>query len=331
MAEVGRIALAALVLAGCMRPVEQARTTRIEPPAPAEEEAAVRVGTARCSVAWGFLFPGLSQLCLKEDGKAAVLGGLGAAELSTSIAVATQNRTPEGEADFEHPGSSIPLIALQDLYVYGLADGYITRALANRELYTPRDSLTDLVAAPFNGEVMKRPEVWAGILGSLAVGITASLAISGGVNEDRIGEDPVLFEREFEPAVGYSIGAGAGAALFTHVAIAEEALFRGVLQSSIARAHGETEGWIYGSLIFGAVHAPNALALEPSERKDYLLVGLPVITALGAYMGWVYRDEGYALGPPTAIHFWYDFLLSATFFALEPQESPLSMRLSIPF
>jgi hypothetical protein len=31
------------------------------------------------------------------------------------------------------------------------------------------------------------------------------------------------------------------------------------------------------------------------------------------------------------VHFWYDLLLSATFFAVDPQSSPLSAKVTVPF
>ena len=119
--------------------------------------------------------------------------------------------------------------------------------------------------------------------------------------------------------------------LFEHVAIAEEALFRGLAQSSFARSGGETRGWVIASLLFGAAHSFNAFTLEGSERTDYLKYAVPYITVVGSYLGLSYRWNDYSLAPPVAIHFWYDFLLTATFFAMDPQRSPISARVTIPF
>jgi membrane protease YdiL (CAAX protease family) len=313
-----------------MRPPEPARTSRIEPPAPQEIEAAMVVAEERCSVNWGLLFPGLSQLCLGQHGRAAVLGGLGAAELTTGVVVAFQVGDEEGP-NLGHPGAALPIIAFQNVWVYGLSDAYITKALASRSLYAPRDTLGDLVLAPVNPAVLRRPSVWAGILATLAVGIGASLLITGEIDTSEVGEDPNVLGRDFSPAVGYPLGFGIQAGLFSHVAIGEEALFRGVLQSGMARRFGETGGWVSASLLFGVAHLPNVLAVEREHRLAYALVGIPVITALGGYIGWVYRHEQYSLAPPVAIHFWYDLLLSATFFVLQPQSSPISAGISLPF
>jgi hypothetical protein len=110
-------ALAATVaLAACSRPIIRARTSPIEPPAPEELAAEQRVRGASCSTYLGLLFPGLAQLCLGDRAKAAVIGGLAVAEVGTAVAVAQE--VPETD----HPGIALPLLALQDLWVYGLAD-----------------------------------------------------------------------------------------------------------------------------------------------------------------------------------------------------------------
>jgi hypothetical protein len=268
----------------------------------------------------------LGQYCHRKDGEAAVLGIAGAAELTTGVLVGTRS-----EDGFEHPGSTLPLVAFQDAWVIGVADMLIDRDLARGEVYAPTDSLADVVAAPFNLEVMKDPKVWAGLAVALAVGIGASWALEDDVPDVELGRDVNLFGRQVSPSVGYPSAALAYGALFSHVATAEELLFRGVIQSELARRHGENLGWVEASLIFGAIHAPNAWTLPEDQRRDYLLYGLPVITAIGGYLGYLYKDSGYSLAPPAAVHFWYDFLLSATFFTIDPQDSPLSANLRATF
>ena len=309
----------------CSRPVKTARVAAIEPPAPEELDAEVALRERSCDPRWGFLFPGLAQLCLGKTAEGATLATLGAAEIGTAIAVAVETE------DGSHPGVQVPVGAVQNLYVYGIADAAITNALARRERYAPRDTLADLVAAPFNWQVMKRPGVWLGILGTLAVGVTATLALADDVDTDQVGEDPNLFGEVVDRRWGYPAAGAVGIGLFSHVAVGEEALFRGYIQSGLSRSSGENTGWVTASLLFGAAHIPNMYALPEEDRTEYLTVGIPIITAAGFYLGWLYRDSGYALGPPAAVHFWYDLLLSAVVFALEPQNSILGTSVEMRF
>ena len=100
----------------------------------------------------------------------------GALELATGILVG--RHSDEG---FEHPASSLPLVAFQDTWVVGLSDMLIDRDLAQGLLYTPTDTIGELLLAPINLEVMKQPKVWAGLLGALALGVGASLLVSENV------------------------------------------------------------------------------------------------------------------------------------------------------
>lgn len=319
------LAAAAAVASACSRPVQTARTTLIAPPPEAEIEAGMALDYRSCSPKLGWLFPGVGQLCLGKTAEGSIMSGLAAAEISTAVAVGVNtdfDADGDGQADpFQHPGVALPLAALQDLWIYGLSDVWITTALARRERYAPPDSLADLAAAPFNLEVMKRPAVWAGLVGALAVGLGVTFALADDVDGDQVGDDPNLFGETVDAKYGYPLGGLAGGTLFAHVAPAEEALFRGVIQSGLARSIGETQGWVAASLLFGVAHIPNVLALPEEERTDFLLYGIPVITAAGAYLGWVYRSSDYSLAPSTAVHFWYDFLLTATLFVIDPQNS----------
>ena len=310
--------------AGCMRPVATARTSPLDPPTPRELEAEIDQRHRSCDPRWGLLFPGLGQLCLGQAESGLTLSSLAAAEIATAVYVASQTDNSE------HPGIVVPLVGVQDLWVYGLSDVGIRGALARRDLYAPQDTLGDLIAAPFNGEVMARPAVWGGLAGALAVGITATLLLESNIDTSGVGDDANLFGEDMRPEVGYPIAAGTGTVLFSHVAIAEEALFRGYLQSMFARSAGETQGWLAATALFGLAHVPNAWAVEGDERRDYLLYGIPIITAAGGYLGWLYRSSGYSLASPVAVHFWYDLLLSATFFALEPDNSMFSAKVSLP-
>lgn len=326
------LGLLALVTAStaCSRPVKTARLSPMDPPSQEENDAALAMKNHRCNPLWALVFPGLGHMCLRRDGEALALSTLAAAEIAGTVAIVANHEDDPGVLGDEDPPVTAPLTALQDLWVYGVIDPLFKQNLARQRLYTPQDSALDLVLAPYNWEVMKKPTVWAGILGALAVGIGVTLAVDKPGTEE-VGDDPVLFGERVDGSWGYPVGGGLTLGLFSHVAIAEEALFRGWLQSSLARSQGEVVGWGIASLAFGAVHLGNLSAIEREDWDDYLLYAMPVITTAGFYLGWQYMHEGYTLAPPVAVHFWYDTILSGVLFALDPDDSFFNAKISLPF
>src|SRR4051812_26118723 len=134
----------AIALAGCGAPLRQARTSPDEPGREREEEARERLAHASCGGGWSVLFPGAGQLCTGKAAAGAAMMALGAAELGTGITVAASS--PDG---VEHPGAAIPLIAFQDLWVYGIVDAVLDRQRAAGVPYVPEETLGELAAAPF--------------------------------------------------------------------------------------------------------------------------------------------------------------------------------------
>ena len=57
---------------------------------------------------------------------------------------------------------------------------------------------------------------------------------------------------------------------------------------------------------------------------------IPLITVLGAGIGLAYNRTGHKLETSVAMHFWYDFLLSAAAFAADPQHQPFVVQHSGP-
>lgn len=116
------------------------------------------------------------------------------------------------------------------------------------------------------------------------------------------------------------------------IGIGEEALFRGYLQSQLSETFNPVAGIIFSSIAFGAAHIPNAQGMEPDEQRRYYTYGIPLITAFGAYFGWLtYKNR--SLQESVALHSWYDF----TLFALKAftQQSAATGRpgfaLAVPF
>jgi membrane protease YdiL (CAAX protease family) len=319
------LASACVTLFGCTTGIPRARLSRAEAPTPREIESRRVYREASCAASTGLFFPGLGQLCQRRFAEGAVVTSLGVAELGTAVGAGLAT----GVAS--HSSVTVPLLSLQNLWMAGYGNALFVEQQARHLRYVPQDTLAELVFAPFNPRVLSQLDVWLGLAVQLGAGVALSLAVSKDVGTSNAGGDANIFGHRFDPAVGYPLAGGLGAALFTHVAVGEETVFRGMIQSEMARRNGETEGWIAASMVFGVLHAPNALALDPDEQSDYLVYGVPFLMATGGYLGLVYRWHDYSLAPPVALHFWYDFLLSAVSFAINPDDSILSARVAVPF
>ena len=321
-----RVKVAALLgcglLAACGSLRGEVRHTPDEPRTEREEAAARELAAPGCSPVLEGMIPGMRQLCEGKPAEGAVLLGLATAELTTGVLVAVKH-------DITYPGAGLPLLALSDLILLQSFDSAIEIQRARGLTLVPRDSLAERALAPFNPRVLAQPDVALGIVGTFAAGLFVS-ALTDGLSPPFRGK-PRLFGTEFAPGPGYATAGVIGIGLFEHVALAEETTFRGYFQSGFARHSGEDLGWIYGSLLFGAAHAPHALFMDSGQRLRYLLVGVPFITLLGSYLGLSYRWHDYSLQAPVAIHFWYDLLISAASFAMDPQNNQLSGSITIPF
>ena len=308
-----------LVLPWATPGIPRARTSALQGAFPREREDAAALRAAGCDPRWGLLFPGLGALCAGRTGEGVLLASVGLAELGTSLTVGLRS-------SFGTPGAAVPLLAFADLFTAAAIDGTLRAQRAARLPYTPQETLGEAFAAPFSLDVLSQTDVWAGILGTFAVGLAYTQLFEGGLSTRHAFERPNLFGKTVNTLPG-SLAAGAiGASLFSHVAVAEELAFRGLLQSGITRRwNDEDRGFVLGSLVFGLFHASNALFLPDNQKIDYIVKGVPFITLLGAYLGWTYRNHGYGLSAPIAVHFWYDFLIEAAGFVLDPKHSPLSM------
>lgn len=235
------------------------------------------------------LFPGLGHYYLGDAGTANGLMGAGVAELGAVALLAERG---------QENGAFFSLITFANTLNYSLFAAYRdARSFNGQQGFKypmPKDSLGDLSAAPFRWSIIKKPEVWGGCLGALALAV--------GVNylERRLA--PVaakLPERiaPWFPAISLPVGIG------------EESLFRGFLQSQLAENLDSYWGAIVtSSLLFGAAHIPNAQMLPKEERWRYYSFSLPLITGLGVYFGWLTK-QNVSLQESVAVHMWYDFTL----------------------
>jgi len=236
------------------------------------------------SVGLSGLFPGLGHAYLGDYTTASAL--MGSSGVGYGLAQFT----------FFEPYLEGDMLALSTVWSYGVYSAYRdVRAYNGGSSYLykmPQDSFVDLAWAPFQVSVLKKPEVWGGILGALTLGSIISTLAFPQSEELHIHMSP----NTYPPVYAFPVSIG------------EESLFRGFLQSTIAESYGPWTGIILSSIAFGAAHIPNAQLLEKEDQMRYYTYILPYLSSMGAYLGWLtYKNQ--SLKESVAIHAWYDFAI----------------------
>ena len=197
---------------------------------------------------------------------------------------------------------------------YGVYAAYRdARAYNNFEGYRysmPTESLKDLALAPFDWSVIKKPEVWGGLLAALSAAVTVgyyaekSLAKrserkdSISCNQSKVKQSFSAIEDKDFPLNAFPVGIG------------EEAFFRGFLQPTFSEFLTPWGGIALSSICFGLAHVSNVLNEPHEERINYYQYTIPLITVFGAYFGWMtYKNN--SLKESVALHSWYDFIIFA--------------------
>ncbi|MDE3046352.1 MAG: CPBP family intramembrane metalloprotease [Verrucomicrobiota bacterium] len=275
---------------------------KLPPINPPHKNTAVALGLS-------YLFPGLGHVYLDEMKTA---GGLiSSTLLSAGLAISF----PSQEDLF-----ITSLISLQTAWSYGLYSVYRDVRSFNKGSYSykmPTDSFVDLTYAPFKFSVLKKPEVWGGLLGALSLGVAVSYFL---FPPDAAIPFQTSEESSIPPYVALPVGIG------------EETLFRGYIQSLISENVNPWTGIALSSLAFGAAHIPNANALEPQHRWRYYAFSLPLITTMGAYFGWV-THKNHSLQESVAIHTWYDLIIftAGALASKAATPGPSTFAISFPF
>ncbi len=232
------------------------------------------------AVSLSTLMPGLGHVYLGDMKTAGSLIGV------TGLGV--------GGATFLH-SKETSFVTLQNTWCYGIYAAYRDVRLYNGQsgysYKMPMDSFDDLAGAPFSLKILRKPEVWGGLLGKFALAFTVA-----------------YFALPKESAHSYSWKGGLKSFVAFPIGLGEESFFRGFLQSRLSETFTPIGGIILSSLLFGAVHIPNAHGLAPENRRGYYTFGIPLITLGGAYYGWLtYKNQ--SLRESVALHTWYDFIL----------------------
>lgn len=297
----------------------------------------------RWAAAYSTLCPGCGYFYLHQPGRAAVYLGGAAAMVLLGLHVEDDNPTaPNGVRlqDHDDPLDPLTVLAVQNLWFYGIFATYRDARIAHADLGyrypVAKEQLTDLLAAPFNPQVLKSPWVWAGVPLLLGAGVVITKLLSptafgSGSRSLTDGKGVNFF--------GYHYGTGSGVALgetynlgqYLLVGVGEESLFRGVIQAGLSETSlGLWGGWASASVIFGGAHAFNYV--DGSDRGfKRAAIAVPYLMATGGYLGLCYINTDFSLAAGTAAHFWYDFLLSTLTFIGDPEHQPWVVQYGRPF
>jgi membrane protease YdiL (CAAX protease family) len=305
--------------------------------------AAVAPFAKRPKVAAGFsvLCPGCGYFYLDEPARAWAFLGT-AAGLFVAGGVVLEATPPGSDGTVHDPGRSMPLFgALQDLWFYGVFASYrdarLARGDAGARYPVAKESLPELLFAPFNPRVLKSPWVWAGVPAMLGAGVAASYILTSATSTSPAdamrtladGGGVKFFGHHYSTGPGVALGETYHASLYLPVAVGEEALFRGALQAGLSETSlGLWGGWAVGSAIFGAAHTFNYIFESNGVEKAALAV--PYLTVTGSYLGYVYIRSNFSLLEGVALHFWYDFLLATIDFVVDPDHQPFVASFAIP-
>lgn len=245
------------------------------------------------------LAPGLGHFYLGDNKTAGALLGTYGLEFGVAFGAKNQNVIHSD------------LIVLQNTSFYGVYAAYrdarLMRDNAGYRYEMPKETLKELAQAPFSFSVLKKPEVWGGYLGALAIATTLGHFMSSQISY------PLSTSGIFPP-LAFPIGIG------------EEAYFRGFVQSALSEPLTPWGGIAATSILFGAVHIPNAYSFNAHQRRQYYTYGIPLITTLGAYFGYL-THKNHSLKESVAIHAWYDF----TVFMLGALASKASYKTPVTF
>lgn len=143
---------------------ESLNSKELEMPLPVFESQ--RRKSSFLAVGLSSLIPGLGHVYLGDIKTAGGLFG----SVSLGLGVGLGMNSSSESKEFIHLTSTL---AVQTAWFYGMYAAYRdVRTYNGQHGYSykmPQDSFADLTKAPFNLRVLKKPEVWGGLLGSLAI------------------------------------------------------------------------------------------------------------------------------------------------------------------
>lgn len=289
----------------------------------ADRDGERRPGPARQltpAMLWSLL-PGGGHFYLGDPLTGVTYATLTTAFLVTGLEVARRNDELGREDEV-----NVPAIVGEKIWEYSIYTTFreaATRAGIDLRAHGFDDTPTaSLLAASFDPDQFLRWQVFGAALLGAAAAAAAAHDRDGGrlIDVERAHLYGSTFDRDDATALyaagalGVSLGAG----------VSEEALFRGVLQPILQEQWGRAPGLWAASGVFGAAH----LAGVDGELN---VGGALFATAAGAYFGWLYNQDGNRLAGPIAAHFWYDFMIFATAWAMDPDDTPFGFDVEFQF
>ena len=278
------------------------------------------------ATALSLLFPGLGHFYLEDYPTAFGLSGAGVTELAVGLTFKYGPQFPDSKAF-----TNLSFTYLQNTYFYSIYAAYRdsrSTHLGASYLYDmPKDGLDELAFAPINWRVLKKPEVWLGLLGAVLLGTGISYLSQSvfpftppGSPATPLTPTQIVANELYYAAMTPSIGIG------------EEAFFRGFAQPVFSEFLTPPGGIAASSLLFGAAHIPNAYLFKNANfQRGYFALSLPFLTSLGAYLGWV-SFKNKSIQETVALHTWYDFVMfSMAIFSSSIAAGSPNFSFTIPF
>jgi membrane protease YdiL (CAAX protease family) len=261
------------------------------------------------------LLPGGSQVLLGQNGR-------GAAYAAGTIGLAgwggwAQTVKSRGELN-------APFVFAQQVYVLSIYEGWRDMRLGSGlRSRTDPASLGELASAPFRRESLSSP--W--VIGSAAAGAGLNL-LEASLRRDRRssrGMSRVSYlGASFNPAWGTAAYSAYWVPLSLGAGVAEESLFRGMLQGEFEGMWGDRGGLAAASGLFGLAHLTRLNSAQSWGQAGFAALA-------GTYLGWRYQENGRRLRESVASHFWFDLAAGLAVFACDPGNNPLGARIEWAF
>lgn len=164
----------------------------------------------------------------------------------------------------------------------------------------------NLASSPFQLKYLKEPEVF------LPIAIAAGFSLFSESKERSLFDAKTinLFGRDFPAVEGSMLKIVSDFLIMSMVALSEEMLFRGMIQTSLSESVNKNFGLVVSSILFGLAHLPGTNII-------YSLRAM----AAGFYLGWQYQKYNNDLGRTIALHFQIDFVPTIISLFKSPSQS----------